>query len=202
MTNPGAQSSNEGDTISLQIMASDPDTGQTLTYSALNLPPGLSINTTTGQISGTISFTAAQVTPYQVKVTVTDNYTSPASAFVEFDWTVSDTNRAPQVTNPGGKTNQVGDTVNLPLVASDADGDSLAFSATGLPEGLSINPTTGVISGAIAETAKSNNTVIVTVTDSKTPVTVEFTWTIEIPSVDPNPKVYLPLLLRGANPSD
>ena len=47
VTNPGAQSSAEGASPSLQIAASDPD-GNTLTYSATGLPTGLAINSTTG----------------------------------------------------------------------------------------------------------------------------------------------------------
>ncbi|MEM1340038.1 MAG: PKD domain-containing protein [Bacteroidota bacterium] len=49
--NPGTQNSTEGDAISLQIQASD-DT--TLMYEAEGLPPGLSINPNTGEITGVL----------------------------------------------------------------------------------------------------------------------------------------------------
>lgn len=56
VTNPGAQVSVEGDVISLPIVALDgtvPPCGP-LTYSAENLPPNLTIDETTGVISGTL----------------------------------------------------------------------------------------------------------------------------------------------------
>ncbi|UJH67036.1 PKD domain-containing protein [Allomuricauda sp. SCSIO 65647] len=53
VTNPGDQNDNEGDAISLQINASDESTN--LTYTANNLPPNLSINSSTGLISGTLA---------------------------------------------------------------------------------------------------------------------------------------------------
>ncbi len=53
VTNPGSQTGTVGTAASLQIKATDSASGQTLTYSATGLPAGLSINSTTGLISGT-----------------------------------------------------------------------------------------------------------------------------------------------------
>src|SRR4029453_333820 len=54
-----AQSSSEGDAVSLQFSASDPGT-YSLRYAAVNLPLGLDVNPTTGLISGTIGYQAAE----------------------------------------------------------------------------------------------------------------------------------------------
>lgn len=54
VSNPGTQTNFEGDVVSLQVQATAPEQGQTLTYVATNLPPGLSIDANTGLISGTI----------------------------------------------------------------------------------------------------------------------------------------------------
>ncbi|GAB4398930.1 MAG: hypothetical protein OHK0053_18310 [Microscillaceae bacterium] len=54
VSNPGIQVNLEGDIVNLPIVASDPDVGQTLSYSATNLPPSLSIDANTGVISGTL----------------------------------------------------------------------------------------------------------------------------------------------------
>ena len=59
------------------------------------------------------------------------------SVSVNFNW---DINTLPSVTNPGDQADQVGAIVNLPIVATDADGDTLSYSATGLPVGLTIDP--------------------------------------------------------------
>ena len=61
VTNPGNQTGTVGTATSLQITASDSASGQTLTYSATGLPAGLSINSSTGLISGTPT-TAAHAT--------------------------------------------------------------------------------------------------------------------------------------------
>ncbi|WP_344571192.1 Ig domain-containing protein, partial [Kitasatospora viridis] len=53
VTGPGNQSGTVGTAASLQINASDSASGQTLTYAATGLPAGLSINSSTGLISGT-----------------------------------------------------------------------------------------------------------------------------------------------------
>jgi serine protease len=58
VTNPGNQSGTVGTAVSLQIHASDSASGQTLTYSASGLPAGLSINSSSGLISGTPTTTA------------------------------------------------------------------------------------------------------------------------------------------------
>ena len=68
---------------------------------------------------------------------------------VGFTWTVADTNRAPVVVDPGDQSDAEGDVVSLAVVGSDPDRDTLTWSAAGLPDGLSIDPGTGVISGTL-----------------------------------------------------
>ena len=55
----------------------------------------------------------------------------------------------------------MGDTANLDSDATDADGDTLTYSATGLPTGASIAPATGVISGTLDRAATYSVTVTV-----------------------------------------
>jgi YVTN family beta-propeller protein len=86
-------------------------------------------------------------------------------------------NRLPSVTNPGARSNVIGSVASLQIQASDADADGLAYSATGLPTGLSIQSTSGLITGT--PTASGSFNVIVSVTDNKgSPSTASFTWTI------------------------
>jgi hypothetical protein len=83
VTNPGSQTSKVGTAVSLQIQASDSAPGQTLTYSATGLPAGLSVNASTGLISGTPTTTGSG------SATVTAKDTTGASGSATFSWTVN-----------------------------------------------------------------------------------------------------------------
>lgn len=81
------------------------------------------------------------------------------------------------VTNPGNQSSTVGKSVSLSITASDTAGGTLSYSASGLPAGLSINASTGVISGTPSTTGTSS--VTVTAKDSTGPSgTTSFTWTV------------------------
>ncbi|MCM4164796.1 MULTISPECIES: malectin domain-containing carbohydrate-binding protein, partial [unclassified Arenibacter] len=88
VTNPGEQNGIEGEVVSLQVVATDPE-DDGLSYSATGLPTGLSIDTATGLISGTIATGAEANSPYTVEVTVTDDGTPAESAMVSFIWNVT-----------------------------------------------------------------------------------------------------------------
>jgi Putative Ig domain len=82
VTSPGNQTSTVGTPVNLQIQASDSG-GATLTYSATGLPAGLSINASTGAITGT------PTTPGTSSVTVNAGDTTGASGSASFSWTVN-----------------------------------------------------------------------------------------------------------------
>ena len=124
----------ENATISLSAAASDDDTGDTLLYGAVGLPSGLSIDTGSGLISGTIDFTAAAGSPYSVSITVQDDGTPVMSATPDtFTWTVTNTNRPPVVGAIADQSVAENDPFSLTVTASDPDGTTPSLSATGLP---------------------------------------------------------------------
>jgi hypothetical protein len=172
VTNPGNQTGTVGTPASLQISATDSQSGQTLTYSATGLPAGLSISSTSGLITGTPT-TAAN---YSVTVTATDS--TGAKGTASFTWDISAaTGNTVTVTNPGTQTGTVGTAVSLQIHATDsASGQTLTSSATGLPAGLSIS-TSGLITGT--PTTAANYRVTVTATDTTgAKGSATFSWNI------------------------
>jgi hypothetical protein len=172
VTNPGPQSWVVGTAFSLQIQASDSAAGQTLSYSATGLPAGLAINASTGLISGTPTTSA----PATITVTVTD--TTGATGTATFTWSACMGCNTVTVTNPGAQSGTVGTAASLQIHATDAlSNQTFTYSATGLPAGLSISSSTGLITGT-PTTAGSNN-VTVTVKDTTGAAgAATFTWTI------------------------
>ncbi|MFG2634588.1 M4 family metallopeptidase [Streptomyces sp. NPDC048362] len=81
------------------------------------------------------------------------------------------------VTNPGNQSSTVGTAVSLQVQASSTNSGALSYSASGLPAGLSINSSTGLITGT--PTAAGTSSTTVTVTDSTGATgTATFTWTV------------------------
>jgi hypothetical protein len=184
VTNPGTQTGTVGTADTVQIQATDSASGKTFAYSATDLPIGLSISSTTGAITGTPTMAGSYTT------TVTVNDGSGASS-VNFDWTISasgtGTGDTVTVTNPGSQTGTVGTAASLQIKATDsASGQTLTYSATGLPAGLSISSSTGLISGT--PTTAGSSSVTVTATDGTgASGKASFTWTISSSGSSPPP---------------
>ncbi len=90
----------------------------------------------------------------------------------------STTGNTVTVTNPGNQTGTVGTAVSLQIKATDsASGQTLTYTASGLPAGLSIKSSTGLISGT--PTTAGNSSVTVTAKDTTGATgSASFTWTI------------------------
>jgi len=90
------------------------------------------------------------------------------------------------VTNPGSQSMTAGAAASLQIHAKSSKDEALTYSATGLPHGLSISNTTGLVSGTPATSGTYK--VKVTATDtSGTSGSASFTWTVKKLSV-PKPR--------------
>jgi VCBS repeat-containing protein len=141
----------------------DIDVGDTGTYSMNGGPASLAIDASTGVISG--APTNDELGAHSITVTRTDAGGSTAND--TFALTVTNTNDAPIValTIPDGSTD-VATAVNFHMATyfDDVDsGDILSYSMSGEPTGLSINASTGLISGTA--TVAGTHTITVTATD-------------------------------------
>ena len=197
LQNPGIQNETEGDSISLIINASDPD-NDSLTFTADNLPQGLTIDEGNGEITGTIGYQASNGNPHAVEITVTDDGSPQLQDSVNFTWLVANQNGSPYITPVSDQNDLEGTTLEPPIqiAASDPDGDNLQFQATNLPPGLSINDNNGQISGMIEFDASPGSpyAVVITVTDDGVPTTkstqTSFSW--EVGNVNGKPEVSNP----------
>ena len=177
VTNPGAQSSKVGQAVSLQISASDSTSGQSLTYSAAGLPPGLSIASASGLVSGTPTAAGSST----VMVTATD--TTGAAGSTSFVWTVTNaadlalTNAAPArvpsgdrltytvtVTNTGGETaNNVSASEVLPASVHFDSAVPTQGTCTRSPEDESKSKKAGTITCQIGTLGAGSSAKIVVV---------------------------------------
>jgi hypothetical protein len=138
--------------------------GQTpYTWSLISgvLPSGLTLGSSTGVISGTPSATASNLLTFRVTDSSTPAQTATASLALTI--TAAPTLSITTASLPNG---QVGVAYSQTVSATGGTG-AYTWSATGLPAGLSISVTTGVISGT--PTATGTSTVSVTVMDSGSP---------------------------------
>ncbi len=83
----------------------------------------------------------------------------------------------PELANPGPQSGQAGAPVSLQLSATDPNGDLLSYAASGLPPGVFVNATTGLITGTPSASGTFN--VVVSATDGVNSDSENFTWTID-----------------------
>ncbi|MGD0555232.1 MAG: glycoside hydrolase family 3 C-terminal domain-containing protein, partial [Streptosporangiaceae bacterium] len=122
LNTPDPQATPVGSTVDLQMSATDSAAGQTLTYTASGLPGGLSIDPSTGAITGTALFSESDT----VTVTATDGEAYESS--VSFPWNVA----APPVT---ASVVPAGSSCNAP-VSGDSQLSEGGFTAsTSTPSG-------------------------------------------------------------------
>ncbi|GLQ95089.1 putative Ig domain-containing protein [Dyella acidisoli] len=168
---PGSQTVSPGTSWSYQAPAATNPNGYTISYSASGMPPGITFNASTRTFSGTATTGAAY--------TVTYTATSSGGVSVSTTFTITVSTVAPAFS--GGVTNQsvqpgAGFSYQAPA-ATDANGYSITYSASGMPSGISFNASTRTFSGS--STAAGTSTVTYTATSSaNTNNSVTFTITV------------------------
>jgi hypothetical protein len=163
---------NEGGTLVITNVASDPDTpSPLLTFSAISPPAGLEINTTNGLLTWTPSEAQGPGTN-AVMIVVTDSGTPSLSATQVFNIVVLETNEPPILAPIPDYTIHEGIALVFTNLANDIDFplNTLSFGLSDAPAGATLDPVTGLFSWTPSEAqGPGTNTVVIIVTDSGTP---------------------------------
>ncbi|WP_414047252.1 Ig-like domain-containing protein [Macrococcus equi] len=118
----------------IQVMT----TGEGVTVTTSQLPAGLSYDATTGQITGT----PTTVGTHTITLTATDKVGNVATT--SFDITIADV-QIQTLTSTINRQVTVNDAVNIDLNSNEA---GVTFASAGLPAGLTLDASTGLITGA------------------------------------------------------
>jgi hypothetical protein len=127
-----------------------------------------------GTASGTASWTASvalQGGSNVVTVTARD-----AAGNTSADALTVTANGPPTIGSVANQSSAVGFSTTLQLVGSDPNGDALIYSATGLPSGMTVGASSGLIAGTPSVVGTYSATV--SVSDGALSASRAFTWTI------------------------
>ncbi len=140
ITSIGNQTVDEGQSLQLILIASDPD-GDNLTYSATGVPEGAEFDPATQTFNWIPNYNRAG--SYTVTFRVSDGSLTVSRDVVI---TVKQVNLLPEMVSIGNQTVNEGQSLQFTVSAADPDGNILTYSATGVPEGASFDPTTQTFS--------------------------------------------------------
>jgi hypothetical protein len=161
----GPQGVVEGETLELELEASDPD-GDSVSWAALPLPVGASLSAGGSfrwrpalDTVGCGGFSERSITFYARDP---DNNTATETVVIS----VSDaaTGAPPDLTDPADRSAPAGRPLTIPLAASDPDGDTVAFSAASLPAGAALSAA-GVFTWTPGESQRGLHEIGFVVTD-------------------------------------
>ncbi len=125
-----------------------------------------------------LGFGVAAGSPYRVTVAASDDGSPVLAAGGSFTWSIGDVDRAPVLGSLPDRAGEVGDAVSATLTATDPDGDPLAWSASGLPPGVSLDAS-GHLGGTLGGAGAF--TVTVTVRAGGASDGGSFTWVVTEP---------------------
>ena len=159
----GTTTAVEDSEFSYMVKATDDDSdfGDTLTYTKQSGPNWVSVNTTTGELTGT---------PLNANVgsdnTVVIRATDESLTYAEFTLTinVTNTNDIPTFTSTAVTTGKTGLLYTYAIETSDDDGDSVTVSTRTVPTWLSL--TGNVLSGTPGINDKGDHDVVLRAADS------------------------------------
>ena len=191
-------SMDEDSSVLVDVLSNDTDiNSDSLTIESVTQPASGSATIQNGAIqvtapldyNGTLSFS----------YTVSDGNGGTDSASVSV--TVNPVNDPPTLAAVSDQSTDVGDSPSLSLSASDPENDPLTFSASGLPAGLSIDSSSGQISGTLTDSSASDYAVTATVSDGNLTDSASFGWSVKAGSQPWSGSVVVNVIVKSGNPS-
>lgn len=184
----------EGESLSFNVTATDPDAGQRLQFStSAPLPPGASLDPATGAFAWTPGERQGGRV-FEIEVRATDDGIPSQTVTRSFRVTVAERNQSPILPDPGLTLVNQGETLSILLEGSDADvpAQTLTYEVvSGAPAGMTLNSSTGRLRWQPSnDLPSSTNQVIVRLRDSATPpATIERTMTVQYRSLNRPPTI-------------
>lgn len=141
----GNRTGNEGELLTFEVTAIDPNPEDVLTFGGANLPDGAVIDPETGVFFWTSTY--EQAGNYEnVEFFVTDNGDPMGVDSELITITIGQINRPPVFVPVGSQAVLENELLLFAVLASDPDGDSFDYAASGLPDGADFNSVTAVFS--------------------------------------------------------
>ncbi|WMW23067.1 putative Ig domain-containing protein [Methanolobus mangrovi] len=128
---------NENELLSFIISATDPD-GDTVAYSSNGLPAGSTLDDVSGEFSWIPNYNDAG--NYNVEFIATAFGVEDSETITI---TVENIDRAPELNPIGNKVANENELLSFTILATDSDGDTVTYSAKGLPAGATLDDVSG-----------------------------------------------------------
>ncbi len=170
---PASITGSEGTPLEIAVSVSDPD-ADLLRVTAENLPPGAVFDAAERILRWTPGFQAAGTYP-DVRFVVSDGTHLVSRSLTIL---VTPVDQAPLLTRPADQTVREGDTIRIPLSASDPEGQPLTYYSLLLPGGALLDPNTGVLEWTPTYFQAGEYNIPITVSDGVGETTKPFQITV------------------------
>ena len=168
--------------------ASDAD-GDTLTFTVTNRPSWAGFDSATGTLAGTPS--NADVGTYGNIVIAVSDGRGGTAALTAFSIAVEQPNTAPVIAGAPATTVEAGQPYAFRPTASDADGDTLTFTADNRPSWASFDTATGILSGTPSDSdVGTYNGIVIGVDDNRGGAASLPAFSITVQRANADPVIY------------
>ncbi|MBP3967403.1 DUF4073 domain-containing protein, partial [Paenibacillus lignilyticus] len=150
---------NVGDEAAVTVIANDLD-GDAFTFRSPDLPSGATLDAHTGALR----LRPLAAVNYSVTIIATDSNGNSSQLTVMIEATLG-SNRNPVISDLAPIQARTGDHVTFAVTTSDADGEAIVYSVTGLPTGSTFDTEHGAFDWP--EAAEGDYTITVTATDAR-----------------------------------